>query len=82
MCTVNLFIFIYLFIFLQVSSICIFQNLGNKGKVQVQTDEWRNDSVEGRLEYSLVKVSTFLTQGHTMTLLSIQHYKSSRLSLI
>ena len=32
------------------------QSLGKEGKKVIVTDEWRNEIVEKRLEYSLVKV--------------------------
>ena len=38
------------------------------GKVQVVTDEWRNEDVEERLRYSLVKVHLV---HHTLTLTSL-----------
>lgn len=34
-----------------------FQNHAQGGKKVVQTDEWRESSVEERLEYALIKVS-------------------------
>ena len=33
------------------------QNMEGGGKVVVVSDEWRNNSVEERIQYSLVKVS-------------------------
>lgn len=33
------------------------QTHGKGGKKNVQSDEWRNNSIEERLEYALVKVS-------------------------
>jgi len=36
------------------------QGLGKGAKKQVVTDEWRNENVEERLEYALVKVKKLL----------------------
>lgn len=40
-------------------SLSQFQTHAQGGKKVVQTDEWRNDYVEERLEYALVKVNLY-----------------------
>lgn len=41
----------------------LIQTHGKGGKKVIQTDEWRNGSIEERLEYALVKVSTRACPG-------------------
>ena len=40
------------------------QSANREGKKTVKTDEWRNTSVESRLEYSLVKVRNMFIRHH------------------
>lgn len=42
------------------------QTHGKGGKKNVQSDEWRNNSIEERLEYALVKVSCMTWTGFLM----------------
>lgn len=43
------------------------QTHGKGGKKVIQTDEWRNGSIEERLEYALVKVSPRACTGSLVT---------------
>lgn len=45
----------------------LIQTHGKGGKKVIQTDEWRNGSIEERLEYALVKVSTRACIGSLVT---------------
>ena len=45
--------------FLIYTKILSMQGLGKGAKKQVVTDEWRHGNVEERLEYALVKVTTY-----------------------
>lgn len=64
------------FLFAAESSLCticihflvliLIQTHGTGGKKVIQTDEWRNGSIEERLEYALVKVRTKACTGSLM----------------
>ena len=53
---VLLFLDSYFFAIIYIVNVNFWQKMGPGAKQRVESDEWRNSSVEYRLEYSLVKV--------------------------